>query len=91
MYVPYDGSETFQAVAIMIVNDNDGKFTSSDAASFATTYAGMISSNSSNTSFTPGTSNGSITISRSEAVTTAEIMADYNLATTAKYMLILAP
>jgi hypothetical protein len=87
IYVPYEGSEPFQAVSIMIVSDSDGKFTASDAANFATNYAAMLMSNATNTNFTPSTSGGSITISRSDAVTTAEIMADYTLAATAKYML----
>jgi hypothetical protein len=89
LYVPYDGSETFSAVAVMIVNDSDGKFVASDAASFATNYAGMIGSNTSNTSFTPSTSNGSITISRSDAKTMTEMMADPTSMANVKYMLIL--
>jgi hypothetical protein len=76
-YVPYDGNETFQVVSILIVNDSDGKFTSSDAASFATAYAGSISSNVLNNNFTPSTSNGSITISRNDAKTAEEIGGNY--------------
>jgi hypothetical protein len=87
-YIPYEGSETFQIVAIMIVNDADGKFTSSEAASFAQNYAAMISSNPSNTSFTPRTTNGSITISRSDVKTTAEMPSDMN---TVKYILVVNP
>jgi hypothetical protein len=87
MYVPYEGSEGFQIVGVMILDDADGKFTASDVASFATSYAAMLSSNPSNTSFTPSTSGGSITISRSDAKTMAEMMADTSLLTTAKYML----
>jgi hypothetical protein len=87
-------SETFPAVSIMIVNDSDGKFSSSDAQSFATNYAGLISSNPSNTSFTPSTNNGSITISRSDVMTTDEMSAamsggDYSIMQTIKYMLMI--
>jgi hypothetical protein len=89
IYVPYDGSETFQTVAVMIVNDSDGKFTAVDAAAIAANYAAMISNNPSNTSFTPSTSGGNITINRSDAKTMAEMMADMTLLTTAKYMLLL--
>jgi hypothetical protein len=87
IYVPYEGSETIQTVSIMIVTDSDGKFTSSDALSFVTNYAAMIGSNPLNTGFTPSTSNGSITVSRSDTKTLEEIMADSTLQTTVKYML----
>jgi hypothetical protein len=93
MYVPYEGSETFQAVAVMIVNDGDGNFTTADAGSFVTNYAAMISNNPSNSSFTPGTSGGNITISRSEAKTMTEIMAEIGsnptIMQTVKYLLTL--
>jgi hypothetical protein len=94
IYVPYEGSETFTAVGIMIINDADGKFTNSDAASMATNYAGMISSNPSNTSFTPSTVNGSITISRSDVMTMNEMTAEmaegnYDIMKTIKYLLTL--
>jgi hypothetical protein len=94
IYVPYDGSETFTAVSILIVSDSDGKFTSSDAASFATSYVGSISSNPSNTSFSPSTSSGNITISRSDTKTMAEITeamtgGDYTIMQTVKYMLMI--
>jgi hypothetical protein len=56
IYVPYEDSEDFTAVPIMIVNDSDGKFTSSEAESFVTSYVGIISRNSENTSFTPSAS-----------------------------------
>jgi hypothetical protein len=93
IYVPYEGSETIKTVAIMIVSDSDGKFTASDSADFSTSYAAMIASNASNTSFTPATSGGSITISRSDAKTTDEITeatigGDYTIMQTVKYMLI---
>jgi hypothetical protein len=92
IYVPYEDSETIQTVAIMIVTDSDGKFTSSDAEGIAANYAAMIGSNSSNTSFTPATSNGSITISRSDAKTMTEITeaitgGDYTIMQTVKYIL----
>jgi hypothetical protein len=78
-------------VSILIVSDDDGKFTSNEASSFSTTYAGMIASNSANTGFRPETSNGNITISRSDVMTTAElteaIMGDANAAQTVKYLL----
>jgi hypothetical protein len=95
IYVPYEGSESFQVVSIIIVDDTDGKFTSSDAVSFATNYAALIGSNASNTSFTPSTTNGSITISRSDVMTMDEITAamqggDYTIMQTVKYMLMLA-
>jgi hypothetical protein len=94
IYVPYEGSETFQTVSIIIVDDADGKFTSSDAASFATNYAALIASNSSNTSFTPSTSNGNITVSRSDAMTMDEITeaitgGDFTIIQTVKYLLML--
>jgi fibronectin type 3 domain-containing protein len=88
IYVPYEGSETIQTVSIIIVNDADGKFTASDAASFATNYAAIIGSNALNTSFTASTTNGSITISRSDVITADEMTMDNMY--TAKYMLILA-
>jgi hypothetical protein len=93
IYVPYEGSETFQVVAITIVDDSDGKFTASDAEGFATSYAGMISSNSSNTSFTPSASGGSITINRSDVMTMDEITeamsgGDYSVMQTVRYMLV---
>jgi fibronectin type 3 domain-containing protein len=96
IYVPYEGSETFQAVAVMILNDADGKFSSGDAASFATNYAAMISSNASNTSFAPSTTNGSITIGRGDVMTMDEMTAamsdgDYTVMQTIKYMLIVNP
>jgi hypothetical protein len=87
IYVPYEGSESIQTVSIIIVDDADGKFTASEAASFGTNYAAIIGSNTLNTSFTPSTSSGSITISRSDAITTAEMTGDNMY--TAKYMLIL--
>jgi hypothetical protein len=92
IYVPYEGSEGFSTVSILIVSDTDGKFTASDAASLATNYVGSISSNASNTSFTPATSNGNITISRSDVMTLEEITAamsdgDYTIMQTVKYML----
>jgi hypothetical protein len=92
IYVPYDSSETFQTVAVIIINDADGKFTSNDASSFATNYAAMISNNPSNTSFTPSTSGGNITISRNETKTMDEMTAEmtggnYNVMNTVKYML----
>ncbi|MDR2444838.1 MAG: hypothetical protein LBD44_02720 [Spirochaetaceae bacterium] len=95
IYVPYDGSEAFQTVVIIIVSDSDGKFTSADAASFATNYAAMLTSNTSNTSFTPSASNGNITISRSDAMTMDEIKAateagNYTIMQTVKYMLMLS-
>jgi hypothetical protein len=94
IYVPYEGSEPFQTVSIMIVNDADGKFTYAETVSLATNYAGSISSNPSNTSFTPSTNNGNITISRSDVKTTAEITeamldGDSAIMQTLKYMLIL--
>jgi hypothetical protein len=94
IYVPYDGSEPFQVVAVMIVDDADGRFTAADAASYASNYAGMISSNSGNTSFTPSTSGGNITISRSDVKTMDEIMdammgGDSTVMQTVKYMLVL--
>jgi fibronectin type 3 domain-containing protein len=94
IYVPYEGSEGFQAVAIMIVSDGDSKFTSSDAASFAANYAAMISSNASNTDFTPATSGGNIAIARNDVMTMDEIMeaitggGDYTVMQTVKYMLV---
>jgi hypothetical protein len=87
LYTPYEGNDEFSAVSILIVNDNDGKFTESEAASFATAYAGMIIGNYSNTGFTPRTNNGSIVIDRSDAKTMAEMMSDTSLLTTAKYIL----
>jgi hypothetical protein len=93
IYVPYEGSEIIQTVSIIIVTDSDGKFTSSEAASFATNYAAIIGSNASNTDFTPSTSSGSITVSRSDAKTMDEITeamagGDYTILQTVKYMLI---
>jgi hypothetical protein len=94
IYVPYEGSETFEVVSIMIVDDADGKFTSSDAVFFETNYAAVISNNTSNTSFTPSTSNGNIAVSRSDAIPMDEIMAaimggDYTIMQTVKYLLLL--
>jgi hypothetical protein len=86
IYVPYEGSETFQTVSIIIVDDADGKFTSSDAASFVTNYAAMITNNFLNTGFTPSTSSGNITISRTDAKTIAEAGTDIQ---TVKYLLML--
>jgi fibronectin type 3 domain-containing protein len=92
IYVPYEGSETFQVVSIMVVNDSDGKFTADDAASFATDYAASISSNISNTSFAPSTSGGNITISRSDVMTMEDITTEiaggnYTVMQTVKYIL----
>jgi uncharacterized protein YjdB len=84
IYVPYEGSEGFQAVAVMIVNDSDGKFTASDATSFGTNWVAMLSSNAMNTSFTPSTINGSITIDRSEAASELTMDNMYTI----KYMLV---
>jgi hypothetical protein len=92
IYVPYEGSESFQVVSIMIVDDSDGKFTDSDTANLVTNVAGSIASNPSNTNFKPGTSNGSITISRSDVMTMDEITnaiagGDFTVMQTVKYML----
>jgi hypothetical protein len=94
VYVPYEGSEAFQMVSILIVNDADGKFTAADAASMATNYVAMIGSNASNTSFTPSTSGGNITVNRSDVMTTEEISAEvaagnYAIMQTVKYMLMI--
>jgi hypothetical protein len=77
------GSETFQTVSIMIVNDADGKVTSSEVTSFTTNYTAMIINNSSNTSFTPSTTNGSITISHSDTSGSSN--------NTVKYILVVNP
>jgi hypothetical protein len=87
IYVPYEGSESFQVVSVMIVNDNDGKFTASDATSFATNYIAMLGNNAMNKSFTPSTNNGSITIDRSEAALMSEIAQKPD----AKYLLMVNP
>jgi hypothetical protein len=88
-YVPYDGSETLSGVTILILDDSDGKFIVDDDESLEIDYASTLTNNPSNTSFTPSTSSGSITISRSDTKTLAEIIADSSLLTTAKYMLML--
>jgi hypothetical protein len=91
VYVPYEGNDALITVSIIIVDDADGKFTSSDAAGFATSYAAIIVSNSSNTSFTPTLSSGNLTIPRSDALTTAEMTAQMGsnptIMQTTKYLL----
>jgi hypothetical protein len=87
-YVPYEGSEEFTSVGILIVDDDDGKFTAGDSASFATSYVGSIGNNTYNTGFTPSTSSGNITINRSETKTLQEVLAG---ATNAKYILTITP
>jgi uncharacterized protein YjdB len=94
IYTAYEGSETFQTVAVMIIDDSDGRFTASEAESFATSYAAMISSNPSNTSFTPSTYNGDITIDWNDVMTMDEMIAEmgtgnYTIMETVKYMLML--
>jgi hypothetical protein len=71
LYVPYDGNDEFLVVAILIVDDSDGKFTYTDT-SFATNYVGSIGSNFMNASFTPRTNNGSIVIDRSDVKTVTD-------------------
>jgi hypothetical protein len=94
--VPYEDSDTIQAVSIYLVNEAFGKFFSGDLKSMYENYVALIRNNTSNTSFTPSTTNGSITINRSDIMTLHEINVSededrYTVMQTAKYILWVNP